>query len=86
MIAFIGKEIADAISPIVMWGAIGGVVITLVILAIRKYNKGVVAEDDLEEAGDAEKSRKKASQRIRDNVSRLRKRWRDRRMSNSSGG
>jgi hypothetical protein len=71
MIVFIGKQIADAIKPIAKWLSIVGGVILAGILAIRKWNKGVVASDDLEEAGEAAQDHKEATDDLKDNRDRL---------------
>ena len=57
----IGKEIADAITPFVMWITIAGTVIFLIIFGIKQWNKGVIAKDDLGEAQDAAEDNREAS-------------------------
>jgi len=72
----VGKEIADAIAPIVMWVAIvGGVLVVLA--AIRSGIKsGAVAKDDLGEALQAEKEKRDGLEGLRQNRRRLRDAWR----------
>jgi hypothetical protein len=72
MIGFIGKEVADAIAPIVMWAAIiGGVVFVLGWIA-RKIRGGIIAKDDLEEAVEAEQNEQEDLASLRKNRRRLR--------------
>ncbi len=75
----IGKEIADAITPIVKWLFITGGITALIILAVKKWNVGIKARDDLEEAIDTEESRKKSANKVAKSVGELRTRWAARR-------
>lgn len=78
----VGKEIADAIAPIVMWVAIVGGVLMVLYLIKRVIAKGAVAKDDLEEVTDAEKYEKKMRKRLLQNRTRLRALWRSHRVHN----
>jgi len=69
----IGKEIADALSPIIMWLVIGGVVLLVLGGIWRQAKRGAIAQDDLGKVAQAEKENRSASE----NLKTTRRRFRD---------
>jgi hypothetical protein len=76
----IGKEIADAISPIVMWLAIVGGVVGVIALWRYWIRRGAKKEERLDVVLDAEKERQEAREEYQHILGRRLARWRRKRL------
>lgn len=57
--------LADLVSPFAMWGAICLSIGGLALWLYRRHSAGIVAEDDLDEVGDAVRGRRDALAELR---------------------
>jgi len=73
----IGKEIADAIIPLV----VAGVFLAMAYFIYRKLAGGAVAKDDLEEAEQAQEEKRSVRDELRATRRRMRDSWRSGRVS-----
>ena len=74
----IGKEIADAIAPIVMWLAIVSGGLLLFYLILRRIRKSAKTEERAEIAAEATEGERDARKSIKDKVAAMRDRLRAR--------
>ncbi len=69
----IGKEIADAIAPIVMWGAIIGGVLTLLGLIYWRIRRGAKKEERGAMVAEGQKEERDARKSIKDRAAEMRR-------------
>jgi len=68
----IGKEIADVLSPFIMWGGLVGLILVVLYFCYRILASGAVAKDDLEELVQAQEDNADARERLKATRRRMR--------------
>jgi hypothetical protein len=77
----LGKEVAEIVTPLALIAVVAGILL----MFIRRWKRGVVASDDLEEVKEATREKKKTTEDLKNTRNRMRDLFQRGRMRNRSG-